>query len=115
MADYPSIYSSMEEDKWYTAAELGVAAASLNAMNKRGMVEVLKGKPNQYRKIKSVLPTILSILSKEKPDFFTLYRKKGTVGMLCSLKNNQILDCWGKPYPIINITYMTIETKEFYL
>ena len=33
MADYNSIWNSMEDDIAYTATELGVAAASLTAMS----------------------------------------------------------------------------------
>ena len=115
MTDYNSIWNSMEDDIAYTAAELGVAAASLTAMSTRGLVEVIKGKPNRYKKKSSVLPKILSILSQEQPEFFTLYSDKNSVGMLCSLKKNQIVDCWGNPYSIDGIKFMTIKRKEYEL
>lgn len=115
MSDYNSIWNSMEDDIAYTATELGVAAASLTAMSKRGLVEVIKGKPNRYKKKSSVLPKILSILSQEQPEFFTLYSDKNSIGMLCSLKKNQIVDCWGNPYSIDGIKFMTIKRKEYEL
>lgn len=62
MEVYNRVYSQMEDNTYYTAKELGVAAASLTAMAKRGMVEVIKGKPNKYIKVNSNATTNLNII-----------------------------------------------------
>ena len=52
---YMSVWNTMEDDKWYTAKELGMAAASMTAMVRRGLVVDRAGKPKQYKKTVSTL------------------------------------------------------------
>ena len=68
---YLSVWNTMEDDKWYTAKELGMAAASMSAMVRRGLVIDRAGKPKQYKKTSTVLVKILDIL-KDKDLYTTL-------------------------------------------
>lgn len=119
---YEIIYEQMEFDKWYTAAELKVAPASMTAMVNRGMVEKTDTSPRKYRKIKNVLSEISNLLSKyPNIEYFTLYKKasgdKTPLGMMCSYdsKNSKILDCWGKTYDMAGVDRIQIGQNFFQL
>ena len=63
MADkYMNVWNTMEDDKWYTAKELGMAAAAMTAMVRRGLVVDRACKPKQYKKEANPLVKILDIL-----------------------------------------------------
>lgn len=101
-----------------TAAQIGLAAATLSAMARRGLVEVIPGKPNKYRRIDSPILTILRLCEENKDDygeFFHLHRKGEKLFMLCSLKDNTILDCWGKPYDVSTVDKVEFRTRKFEL
>ena len=113
--DYEKIWNSMEYDKQYTAAQLGVAPASMTAMTRRGFVKAIDTKPKQYVKILSVVPKILEIVKKEKPTHFCLYKENAPYGMLCSLGNNKILDCYGNEYDTNNVVELEVNHKKYNL
>ena len=99
-----------------TAAQIGLAAATLSAMARRGLVEVIHGKPNKYRRIENPSIKIYQLLEENKSDFdefFMLRKKNARYGMLCSLKNGTIMDCWGKEYDLTDVNYLQIGKKEF--
>ena len=110
---YMSVWNTMEDDKWYTAKELGMAAASMTAMVRRGLVVDRAGKPKQYKKTVSTLAKILEVLKDKEFEYFTLYKTDRQLGMLCSLKNEQILDCWEKPYDLTNVYKLVVKHQEF--
>lgn len=109
---YKLIYDKMESGQFYTAAQLGVAAASLTAMCKRGLLEKKQTKPLQYRKIdNSKMFTIIEYAKKENAEYFTLFNKDNKLGMMCSVKNGVVVDCWGKLYDLSNVNCMRVYKK----
>ena len=89
-----------------TAKEIGLAAATLCAMARRGMVEVQECSPKKYRRCNSILPRILEVLDANKDkygEYFTLRKKGEKLGMFCRVKNGEILDCWDKKYDLTNV------------
>lgn len=110
---YIELYKTMDKDRWYTAAELGVAPATMTAMVNRNLVEKTDTSPRKYRRLFNPQATILDILSGFEFDFFTLYRSDETLGMLCYLEKEQIMDCWGKPYDLTKVTRLVVKKVEF--
>ena len=96
-----------------TAREIGIAAATLGAMARRGFVEVLNTTPKKYKKANNSIAQILQIYEEHKADYFILRKKNEKIGMLCSFSNNSILDCWGKVYDITNVDYIKINGIEY--
>ena len=110
---YIDIYNSMAKDVWYTAAQLGVAPASMTAMVNRGLVERSETTPRKYKRLANPYVTILDILSKFEFEFFTLYKSDRELGMLCYLEKEKIMDCWGKPYDLTNVNRLVVKRVEF--
>lgn len=110
---YLDIWNSMEADKWYKAADLGVAPATMTALINRGMVESTNTSPKKYKKIKNTLVSILDILSKNPCEYFTLYKADQKLGMMCSVKNEKILDAWDKDYDIAGVNIVQVGSKKF--
>lgn len=99
-----------------TAAQIGLAAATLSAMARRGFIEVIPGKPNKYRRIENPIIKIYQLLDEHKSEIgqmFLLKKKDAPYGMYCSLKQEKIMDCWGKEYDLTNVNYLQIGKKEF--
>ena len=99
-----------------TAREIGLAAATLGAMARRGLVEVKDTTPKQYRKSKDSIPKIYMLCHLNKDDFdtyFTLRKSNEKLGMLCSFSNSTIVDCWGNPYDLTNVNKIEFRTKSF--
>ena len=110
---YLSVWNTMEDDKWYTAKELGMAAASMSAMVRRGLVIDRAGKPKQYKKTSTVLVKILDILKDKDFEYFTLFKTDRKLGMLRKKKNEQVLDCWDQPYDLTNVCKLVVKHQEF--
>lgn len=92
-------------DDFKTAKEIGIAAATLGALARRGLVEIKEGSPKQYRKINSVSTKIYQLCEEYKDSYdtyFTIYKQNNPIGMFCSILNNTIVDCWGNPYDLSN-------------
>lgn len=99
-----------------TAKEIGLAAATLTAMERRGLVEVLRGSPNKYRRIENSSIKIYQLLQDNKSDyddFFVLRKKNETIGMMCYLKGGEIVDCWGNRYDLTDVNCLELRTKKF--
>lgn len=99
-----------------TAKEIGLAAATLSAMARRGLVEVIPGKPNKYRRLESPVIKIHQLLEENKDDYqdyFTLFKKDAPYGMLCSLRNSEVIDCWGNKYDLTNVVSLETRTRRF--
>ena len=100
-----------------TASTIGLAAATLGAMERRGFVESKPTKPKQYRRIVTPQVVVYQLLDEHRADFdeyFTLRKEGAPYGMLCSLdKSGDVLDCWGKKYDLTNINYAKIGNKEY--
>ena len=99
-----------------TAREIGLAAATLGALARRGLVEVLDTTPKQYRRIDGPAARIYQLCEENKKDYdtyFSLYKKNKEIGMLCSIVNNTIIDCWGKSYDLTDVCQIKFRTKKF--
>lgn len=99
-----------------TAARIGLAAATLSAMARRGLVEVITGKPNKYRRIDNPSIRIYQLLEENKNDFdefFMLKKKDADLGMLCYVKGGEIVDCWGKRYDLTDVCKIEFRTRRF--
>lgn len=99
-----------------TASQIGLAAATLSAMARRGLVEVIPGKPNKYRRIDNPAIRIYQLLEENKNDFeefFMLRKKDAQLGMLCYIKGGEIVDCWGKRYDLTDVNYLELRTRRF--
>ena len=108
-------YNKIPEE-YATAREIGLAGATLGAMARRGFVDVLETSPKQYRKSNNPAIKIYLLCEENAKDYdtyFTLRKKNEPLGMLCSISNNVIVDCWGNPYPLENICKIEFRTKEF--
>ena len=113
--DYKVIYDKMDWDVVYTASQLGVAAASLTAISKRCMVEVIDGKPKKYRKVFSPLSKILEAVQGRTSDYFFLHKEGNPIGMLCSDRNGKIYDCWGNEYDVSDVSMVEVDRKEIFV
>ena len=101
-----------------TAKEIGLAAATLSAMARRGFVEVIPGKPNRYRRIEGAAVKIFQLLEQNKDifkEFFSVKKKGAKLGMLCYLKQGDIVDCWGNRYDVTGVYEVRIGQRYFYL
>ena len=99
-----------------TAKEIGLAAATLSAMARRGLVEVLAGKPNKYRRIPNKAVTIYQLLEENKDDFeefFMLHRKDAPYGVLCYLQKGEVVDCWGERMNLSDIDRLETRKRKF--
>jgi hypothetical protein len=99
-----------------TASAIGLSAATLSAMARRGLVEVLPGKPNKYRRIENSVIKVYQLLEENKDDyseFFTLRKRNATLGMLCWLKGGEVVDCWGNKYDLSDVVSLELRTKKF--
>lgn len=110
----PNLDKIPEEFK--TAREIGLAAATLGALARRGLVEVLDTTPKQYRKINGSTTRIYQLCEENKADydtFFSLYKKDKPIGMLCSIVNNTIVDCYGQKYDLTDVCRIEFRTRKF--
>lgn len=99
-----------------TASEIGIAAATLGALARKGFVEVQDSRPKRYRRIDSPAVKVYQLCEQHKKDYdtyFTLRKKNEKLGMLCSISGGTVVDCWGKPYDLTNVCKIEFRTKEF--
>ena len=99
-----------------TAREIGIAAATLGAMARRGLIEVKDTSPKQYRKINNPAVKIYQLCEENSADYdtyFTLRKSNQPLGMLCSISNNTIVDCWGNPYDLTDVCKVEFRTKYY--
>ena len=103
----------MDWNKYYqvptefaTAKEIGIAAATLGAMARRGMLEVKNSVPKQYRRVNSLLVEINRLCDEhagEYDKYFTLWKKGQSLGMYCYISNGDIYDCWDNKYDLTDV------------
>jgi hypothetical protein len=87
-------------------------------MARRGLVEVISGKPNKYRRIDNPAIKIYQLLEDNKDDygeFFILQRSHGDYNgkMMCYLKGGEIVDCWGDRYDLKDVIKVYFRTRSF--
>lgn len=110
---YIDIYKQMEDGKWYTAKELGVAPATMTAMINRNLAERTDTSPRQYKKSDTAYARILAKVADNDIEFFGVYKKGEPLGMLCYLDNERIMDYEGKPYDVNGANKVRIGEKYF--
>lgn len=102
-----------------TAKEIGIAAATLGAMARRGMLEVKNSVPKQYRRVHCLLVEIQKLCDENKGEYdkyFTLWRKGQSLGMYCYLSSSgDIYDCWDNKYDLTDVYKIRFRKKEFLL
>ena len=100
-----------------TASTIGLAAATLAAMARRGFVEIKDTKPKQYRRVESPAIRVYQLCEENKGDyetFFTLWKKDAPYGMFCSMdRSGDILDCWGNKYDLTDVVRIKFRTRSF--
>ena len=130
--DYQEIWNKMEWNKVYTARELLVAPASLAAMKRRGLVEIIEGKPKKYIKIRNKYNEIYSFVDKVRNElenerrteeeivhidisdmYFVAWTKGAELGMFCRIKNSAVVDCYDKVYNTNDIVRVVCNGREF--
>ncbi len=102
--------------EFQTASQIGLPAATLGALARRGMIEVLDTVPKQYRKVPGNISKIYTLIEQNKDDFetyFTLRKAGRKIGMLCSFSKNMVLDCWGNPYDLTDVNRIDFKTRSF--
>jgi hypothetical protein len=108
-------YMMVPADRYATAAEIGVAAATLGAMARRGFVLVADTKPKQYKRIDNPAINIFRLCEEHKNDyntFFTLWKKDKELGMMCSMSSSgDVLDCWGNKYDLAGVIRIGFRKK----
>ena len=109
---------NMIPEEYKTAREIGLAAATLGALARRGLVEVQDGSPKKYRKSTNPAIKIYMLCEENKDDYdtyFTLRKSTERLGMMCSISNNTIVDCWGNTYDLTNVNKVEFRTRSFEL
>lgn len=104
--------------EYKTASQIGLPAATLGALARRGMIEVLDTTPKQYRKASGNIAKIYTLIEQNKDDYdtyFCLRKSDRKIGMLCSYSKNKVLDCWGNPYDLANVNRIDFNTRSFEL
>lgn len=103
--------------EYATAAQIGIAAATLGAMERRGFVESKPTKPKQYRRVMTPQVLVYKYIDENKDDFgefFTLRKKNQELGMLCYLDSaGDVVDCWGKKYDLTDVCKIEFRTRSF--
>lgn len=102
--------------EYKTASQIGLPAATLGALARRGMIEVLDTTPKQYRKTLGNIAKIYMLIEQNKDDYdtyFCLRKSDRKIGMLCSFSKNTVLDCWGNPYDLTNVNRIDFNTRSF--
>ena len=107
---------NMVTNEFQTASQIGLAAATLGAMVRRGLVEATNTSPKQYRRSANAAAKIYMLIDQNKDDFdtyFTLRKSTQKLGMLCSFSNNTVLDCWGNSYNLTNVNRIEFRTRAY--
>lgn len=101
-----------------TASAIGLAAATLGAMARRGLVEVLDTKPKQYRRISNPAIKVYQLVEEHMPKdrhYFTINKKDRLYGMLCSMKQGKIVDCWGEEYDLTDVVSVQLGKRLYFV
>ena len=103
--------------EYATATQIGLAAATLGAMERRGFIESKPTKPKQYRRITTPQVLVYKCIDENRDDFdefFVLRKKDCKLGMLCSLgADGDVRDCWGNKYDLTNVVKVEFKTRKF--
>lgn len=87
-----------------TAKEWGVAPATLCAMARRNLVSKTNTSPAKYTKL-PLADTYCNIMKYvDEYNMIDVYKDGQPLGMLCLIKGNDILDCYGEQYDITGVS-----------
>ncbi len=106
MINWFELLKSMSDTEYKTAKELGVAAQSLTAMVRRGYVEKLNSAPTKYRKADKAKYYIMAfeyINKHPNKNHYDFYKSNEKLGMMCSIKGNDIMDCYDNIWDLENL------------
>ena len=114
-----SKYDKIPEE-FATAREIGLAPQTLAALYRRGLVDVLDTVPKQYKRKNGSSVKIYQLCEENSKNlfgstYFILYKSNQDLGMLCSISNNTIVDCWGNFYSLENVNRIKFKNKEVIL
>lgn len=100
------ILQQMSDSEYKTAKEIGVAAATLGAIVRRGYIEKTNTTPAKYRKTNKAQYYIKAFIfiKKNPSESYSFYKENEPFGMLCSVSKNDILDCWGNVWDLEGLT-----------
>ena len=102
-----------------TASTIGLAAATLGAMERRGFVESKPTKPKQYRRISTPQVLVYKYIDENRDDFgefFVLQKSHGKYNgrMFCSVDSaGDVVDCWGNKYDLSDVIRIEFNTRSF--
>ena len=82
----------------FTYKDAGVHFATLNALVSRGWLT--KVGCSQYKITTAGLHFVHLEEIMTGHEFFTIRRDSDELGMMCSIKGADLLDCWGRPYSL---------------
>ena len=105
--------------EYATASAIGLAAATLGAMERRGFVESKPTKPKQYRRVVTPQVLVYKYIDENRSDFgefFTIRKTGEKLGMLCSIgADGDVKDCWGHKYDLTGACKIEFRTRSFNL
>ncbi len=109
---FKSIYRDYGIMKTFSAKEVNIHPATLNAAKNRGLVEKLS---NGYYRLTNKGVVFMTIENTAKPNgFVSLKRDTDELGMLCTVKGMDVLDAWDKPWDYNeNISIYNAEIKQW--
>lgn len=108
-------YLSISTKDYKTAKEIGVAAPTLCSWERKGLVKSTNTIPKTYCRVNSIAAKIYYLCDKyaDKYDQYFVIEKKDTLwGMMCSIIDNTICDCWGKPYDLTDSIYINFRGNK---
>lgn len=97
-------------DKPFTYKDAGVHFATLNALVNR---DYLTKQGSHYRiAAKGLLFNRIEEIIGDR-EFISLRKQNSELGMLCSLKGQDVLDAWGNTYPLDDVVEYTIGFNDW--
>jgi hypothetical protein len=88
-------YTEANGNEGFTYKEIGIHYNTLGALVKRGYLS--KDGSKYYLEPRGYLFTRIKALA-ESREYFVLRKEGTTIGMMCSIKGNDILDCYENVY-----------------
>ena len=70
----------------------------------------------EEERLEKAIKRVYQLCEENKADydtFFSLYKKDKPIGMLCSIVNNTIVDCYGQKYDLTDVCRIEFRTRKF--
>lgn len=108
------LVKNFSDGKLFTWTEAHLHYATLNAAARRGLVEKVGSKYRLLPKAAVFAAIEKIVMSGEGGEYISLKNDGAALGMLCSLKGLDILDCFDKPWDYKpNLTYFNNQTQKW--